>query len=230
MSSFTDFLRVRGIMQPRITKSGRADRRSKLMAKLEDEWFNLTIKGEPMCPLPAEPEKESCPVCYDTLGAAHATTPCGHKFCISCFTQSVRESDNCAMCRAPLSDKKPKKIEPMPLESSHEVLGSILRDMSESLITGLYDTIHHDITEMDETADTISVKPGATHRATAKAIRDMRVEKTANILELITERYMVFGYNVLHRSNHWFTETSPFPFDPVLLGNNLPSRRLSIRQ
>ena len=113
----------------------------------------------------------------------------------------------------------------MPLDTSHQVLGNILRDMSDSLITGLYDTIHHDITKMDESASAIALKPGATRSATAKTIRDMRVEKTANMLEVITERFMVFGYNVLHRSNHWFTETSPFPFDPMLLGDELPLRR-----
>ena len=44
--SFVSFLQKRGVTNARLTKSGRADRRNKNMAKLEDEWFNLSIKGE----------------------------------------------------------------------------------------------------------------------------------------------------------------------------------------
>ena len=65
--SFASFLEERGITNARLTNSGRADRRNKKMAKLEEECFNLTIKGEP----PASPNNsETCPVCYEVLGAA----------------------------------------------------------------------------------------------------------------------------------------------------------------
>ena len=43
--SFVSFLQERGVTNVRLTKSGRADRRNKNMAKLEDEWFNLSIKS-----------------------------------------------------------------------------------------------------------------------------------------------------------------------------------------
>jgi hypothetical protein len=73
--SFASFLEERGVENPRLTKTGRADRRNKRMMQLEDEWFNLSIKGEP-CAIPEQ--QETCPVCYEVHGAARATTPCGH--------------------------------------------------------------------------------------------------------------------------------------------------------
>lgn len=217
--SFVSFLQERGVTDARLTKTGRADRRNKKMAKLEDEWFNLSIKGEPFN-IPAQ--QDTCPVCYEVLGAARATTPCGHNFCISCFTQSVRESDNCAMCRAPLSDTQPKKIEPMGTEVSHQILGGIINELSTPLVIDLYDTLYHDIGVMEgEIAD--MGEPDERTRQGAKVERARR-KKLSKILGIISERYMVFGYSVLHRANLWFTEESSYPFDPALLTNELPSR------
>ena len=217
--SFASFLEERGVTNARLTKSGRADRRNKKIAKLEDEWFNLAIKGEPLA---APKDSEMCPVCYEVLGAARVTTACGHQFCISCFTQSVRESDNCAMCRASLSETQPKKIEPMGTEVSHQILGGILNELSTPLVIDLYDTLYHDIGVMEgEIADM--------GQADERTRQGAKVERTrrkglAKMLRMIQERYMVFGYSVLHRANLWFTENSLYPFDPAYLTNELPSR------
>ena len=218
--SFANFLEERGITNARLTNSGRADRRNKKMAKLEEEWFNLTIKGEP----PASPNNsETCPVCYEVLGAARATTPCGHNFCIPCFTQSVRESDNCAMCRAPLSDKQPKKIETMGMEVSHQILGETLTRLSQPLVVELYDTLYHDIGIMEEKLSDMGYADIRTRQGNRR--EDFRRKELSNICRIISERYMVFGYNVLHRASLWFTENSSYPFDPAYLIENLPSRR-----
>ncbi len=218
--SFASFLESRGILTPRLTKSGRADRRYKRMAALEEEWFNITIKGEKVVPSPSE---DKCPVCYDVLGDARVTTSCGHQFCISCFTCSVRESDNCAMCRAPLSNTQPKKFEPMGTHVSHNLLCSTITELSSSMISDLYDTLYHDIGAMEEEIEGM----GAAHQSSRQGARRMRVrqEYIAKMFQLISERYMVFGYNVLHRANLWFTETSSYPFNPERLLDALAVRR-----
>mgnify|MGYP001227403294 CR=1 FL=1 len=223
--SFASFLEERGVENPRLTKTGRADRRNKRMMQLEDEWFNLSIKGEPS----AIPEQQdTCPVCYEVLGAARATTPCGHNFCISCFTQSVRESDNCAMCRASLSDTQPKKIEPMGMHVSHQLLGGIINDSASPLVRDLYETIYHDIGEMEKKLTELGVADDRTRQG--KKHRRLRNKKTDDIYKVIVERYMVFGYNVLHRANMWFTETSSYPFDPSLLTQEFENRRDETRR
>ena len=218
--SFATFLEQRGITDARLTKTGRADRRNKNLAKLEDEWFNLSIKGESSA---APNDQEKCPVCYDVLGAARATTPCGHNFCIPCFTQSVRENDNCAMCRTPLSNSQPKKIEPMGTQVSHQILGEVVNNLSTPLVVELYDTIYNDIGVMEGELAELGDADGRTRQG--KRRERMRRNKLANILRLITERYMVFGYIVIHRVNLWFTEDTSYPFDPVLLVNDLENRR-----
>ena len=218
--SFASFLEQRGITNARLTKTGRADRRNKKMATLEEEWFNLTVKGESSS---AIKEEETCPVCYDVLGAARATTPCGHQFCISCFTQSVRESDNCAMCRASLSDSQPKKIESMGTQVSHQILGETINHLSGPLVVQLYDTLYHDIGAMEE--DIADMGDADVRTRQGKRRERMRCDKISNMLRIISERYMVFGYNVLHRANMWFTESSSYPFDPAVLANDLESRR-----
>ncbi len=218
--SFASFLEERGITNARLTKSGRADRRNKNMAKLEDEWFNLTIKGESSS---APKKSETCPVCYETLGAARATTPCGHNFCISCFTQSVRESDNCAMCRAPLSDKQPKKIEPMGMQVSHQLLGETLSQLSKPLVVELYETLYHDIGIMEEKLSDMGYADIRTRQGRRR--EDLHRKQLSDMFRLISERYMVFGYNVLHRASLWFTENSSYPFDPAYLIEDLPTRR-----
>ena len=65
-SSF--FLEQRGVVNARLTNSGRADRRFKNMKKLEEEWFNLSIKGEPQFNAPLK--EDTCPVCYEKFNAA----------------------------------------------------------------------------------------------------------------------------------------------------------------
>ena len=54
------------------------------------------------------------------------------------------------MCRAPLSDKQPKKIETMGMEVSHQILGETLTRLSQPLVVELYDTLYHDIGIMEE--------------------------------------------------------------------------------
>jgi hypothetical protein len=218
--SFATFLEQRGITDARLTKSGRADRRNKMSVKLEDEWFNLSIKGESSAPATYQ---ETCPVCYDVIGTARATTPCGHNFCIPCFTQSVRENDNCAMCRAPLSNSQPKKTEPMGTQVSHQILGDVINNLSTPLVVELFDTIYHDIGVMEGKLAKLRDADDRTRQG--KRRECMRRNILSNILRLITERYMIFGYNVIHRTNLWFTEESPYPFDPVLLVNDLETRR-----
>lgn len=237
MSSFASFLEQRGVVNPRLTHSGRADRRFKDMKKLEDEWFNLTIKCEPQ--INALPKnEEACPVCYEKIGAARVTTACGHNFCVSCFTQNARETDNCPLCRASLSDTKPKKKEPMGLDVSHEMLGDIIRGACPTTIVGLYETIYHDIVEMEGEITAIQSEKSTSTRTSASVLKkkcdEFRETKTKKILQMISETHMIMGYNVLHRANMWHTEDSAYPFDPIQLIDSIKLRRttesLCVRQ
>ena len=214
--SFQAFLEERGVTEFRLTKSGRVDRRNKKLAKLEEEWFNLTIKGEPTTTV----KQESCPVCYEDLGSARVTTACGHKFCISCFTRSVRESDKCALCRAPLSDAEPKKTEPMDVQVAHQLLKNTVLDLGNPLLKNMYDTIYHDIGDMEEKIEEM-------HKAkdTPEKCQTFREKSEYQIMHTISERFMVFGYNVLHRANLWHTEESSFPGDPRHIVYDLENRQ-----
>ena len=215
--SFTSFLEERGIIPA-------TDAGSKEMRRLEEEWFNLTIKGESIKP----PIQETCPVCYEKLGAARVTTGCGHNFCVSCFTQNARETDSCPMCRASLSDTNPKKKEPMGLDVSHQLLGDIIRSACPTTIVGLYETIYHDIVEMEKEITAVQSEKTVSTRARVSATRktcdDIRVTKTKKILQMISETHMIMGYNVLHRANLWHTEDSAYPFDPIQLFESVKLR------
>lgn len=215
--SFTSFLEQRGIIPA-------TDAGSKEMRRLEEEWFNLTIKGESIKP----PIQETCPVCYEKLGAARVTTACGHNFCVSCFTQNARETDSCPMCRASLSDTNPKKKEPMGLDVSHQLLGDIIDSACPTTIVGLYETIYHDIVEMEKEITAVQSEKTVSTRARVSATRktcdDIRVTKTKKILQMISETHMIMGYNVLHRANLWHTEDSAYPFDPIQLFESVKLR------
>ena len=127
------------------------------------------------------------------------------------------------MCRAPLSDKQPKKIETMGMEVSHQILGETLTRLSQPLVVELYDTLYHDIGIMEEKLSDMGYADIRTRQGNRR--EDFRRKELSNICRIISERYMVFGYNVLHRASLWFTENSSYPFDPAYLIENLPSRR-----
>ena len=227
MSSFASFLEQRGVVNPHLTNSGRADSRFKNMKKLEEEWFNLTFKGEPQfneVPI----KEEACPVCYEKLGAARVTTACGHNFCVSCFTQNARETDNCPMCRASLSETKPNKKEPMGLQVSQVLLGDVIRSACPTTIIGLYETIYHDIVEMEGEITAIQTQKPTSTRTSASALKkkceELRETKSKEILQMISETHMIMGFNVLHRANLWHTEDSAYPFDPIQLFDSIPLR------
>jgi len=106
---------------------------------------------------------------------------------------------------------------------SHNLLCSTITELSSSMISDLYDTLYHDIGAMEEEIEGM----GAAHQSSRQGARRMRVrqEYIAKMFQLISERYMVFGYNVLHRANLWFTETSSYPFNPERLLDALAVRR-----
>lgn len=47
---------------------------------------------------------EECPVCMEKIEGISSSTPCGHKFCTSCFVKSVLRKNSCPMCRAKIVD------------------------------------------------------------------------------------------------------------------------------
>ena len=42
---------------------------------------------------------EDCPICMEKIEGSSSSTPCGHKFCTSCFVKSVVRNNKCPMCR-----------------------------------------------------------------------------------------------------------------------------------
>jgi len=47
---------------------------------------------------------EECPVCMEKIEGSSSSSPCGHKFCTSCFVKSVLRKNSCPMCRAKIVD------------------------------------------------------------------------------------------------------------------------------
>ena len=212
---FRQYCHDHGVENPRITKNGRADRRCPRMVELENEWFRGVVIGD-KCP--KEIVVDTCPICYETLSDKNVKTECNHTFCISCYTQSVRESDDCPMCRAPLSGVKPKKSAPMDPQVSFGLLSDFIQQEITPFVVNLYDTIIHDHTEIERL---LSERPDTRDN---RAREDARLDLIGPILRMITERYMTFGYNILHRSNMWHTNTSGYPYDPIRLVGLLPYR------
>lgn len=51
--------------------------------------------------------RDECPICYEEFGSTNFILPmCGHKVCISCFTNNARQNrengNNCCLCRNPV--------------------------------------------------------------------------------------------------------------------------------
>ena len=42
---------------------------------------------------------EDCPICMEKIEGSSSSTPCGHRFCTSCFVKSVVRNNKCPMCR-----------------------------------------------------------------------------------------------------------------------------------
>ena len=64
---------------------------------------NKYIKKEESC---------ECAICYETLGNTNVcTTPCGHKFCMTCIVKMVKNgsssSNSCPLCRKQLIEQQP---------------------------------------------------------------------------------------------------------------------------
>ena len=53
-------------------------------------------------------EEEKCPICIEPLDNSkdYTVTKCGHRFHLSCLTESLKNSEKCPMCREKLTDKK----------------------------------------------------------------------------------------------------------------------------
>jgi hypothetical protein len=51
----------------------------------------------------AEEVKDACPICYDKITIARATS-CGHIFCESCFLQLLERDLKCPQCRASIDE------------------------------------------------------------------------------------------------------------------------------
>ena len=53
-------------------------------------------------------EEEKCPICIEPLHMEkdYTVTKCGHRFHLSCLTQSLKNSEKCPMCREKLTENK----------------------------------------------------------------------------------------------------------------------------
>ena len=220
MTTFVEYLKQRGV-EPRLTKDGKPDKRNPQMRMLECEWLRATLIGEDMMTKSAiEPKKETCPVCYEELDESKVVTQCNHVFCVSCFTQAVRESDACSLCRAPLSNVVPKIPQPMGPQVSQQMLGLTLNELIGPMVIEMYETIYHDIAEMEKKLQDM---PNTTRNQKEKG-GEIRLVESNKILQMISERYMIFGYNILARSNMWHTGDIGYPRNPMDLVVNLPHR------
>ena len=46
-------------------------------------------------------EIKNCPICYNDIDSVLnvCVTSCGHKFCLTCLTRSLKTNDSCPVCR-----------------------------------------------------------------------------------------------------------------------------------
>ena len=58
-------------------------------------------------------KEEKCPICIEPLSMDkdYTVTKCGHRFHLSCLTESMKNSEKCPMCREKLTEKKETDIE-----------------------------------------------------------------------------------------------------------------------
>ena len=48
-------------------------------------------------------ENDECPICMEEIGTTNrCVTKCGHSFCLSCLSRSLRGNNTCPMCREEL--------------------------------------------------------------------------------------------------------------------------------
>ena len=98
---------------------------------LDDKNWRDTNCGSPLqidlCKVIKSPRHKSdskeCPICFEKILETNcATTPCGHKFCVSCIIKAGRANNNCPLCRQPLTDKpiisrRLLDLPPLPLDN-----------------------------------------------------------------------------------------------------------------
>lgn len=60
--------------------------------------------------------QESCPICLEKIKKTNISiTICNHIFCTSCLLASIKENNNCPLCRKELVKTKPKTITAYPI-------------------------------------------------------------------------------------------------------------------
>lgn len=88
----------------------------------DEHWMELSDK--------IKETSFECPICYDTIKDNQVMNKCGHKLCISCFSQHIRENNNCPMCRVEIC-QKPKKIIKMPTEMRRQLIQKTIEETYE---------------------------------------------------------------------------------------------------
>lgn len=88
-----------------------------------------------------------CPICLEMIENNACKLICNHTYCVECFSNLARTSNNCAMCRHPLSEKKIKKVISQSeiidivnyeLETPYEERGNMnMYDFTHSIIENL---------------------------------------------------------------------------------------------
>ena len=90
---------------------------------------------------------EECPICMEKIEGSSSTTPCGHKFCTSCFVKSVIRKNSCPMCRAKIIDDNEYKINNNVNVTRMERLYTLdEQDMGENMVNT---DINSDIGDID---------------------------------------------------------------------------------
>lgn len=79
---------------------------------------------------------DQCIVCYEDViqgGNGSVKTKCGHIYCVNCFAQHMRRSNNCGYCRQELTEKIIKKTLTVD-EKNALVVDSLLTNNTFNLI------------------------------------------------------------------------------------------------
>jgi len=94
---------------PNYFKLGSLTRRHSVIGCIGYEFANPQKEEEKE----EEKEKNTCSICLEEQENGQtknlATTPCGHKFCLTCLLGHLKYNNSCPLCRAPIEEnaKKP---------------------------------------------------------------------------------------------------------------------------
>ena len=76
-----------------------------------------------------------CSICLGVIGDYNkAVTKCGHNFCLTCLLESLKEKNNCPLCRSSLETKRPISYQKISIDRTNKYIEEVLENYDVSLV------------------------------------------------------------------------------------------------